>query len=347
MYNKKTKTSSQSVSDFSTEIKRIVNDLTENGETVTESTLKWILYEELPEYQSQLMEKYCDEAVPYSAFFDYAVTLEKVAIRNKKKECFFAHSATEQPVSMWKTYKVGETHLDRSLVTNTHCMWCGILGHSMTEKGKTVCKVKIAGKPQTELGKSFENIKKLSGKAMLLSEFPALSMNEFSFAFLDSGAFPNIIMNDSCVHNNIHPSSSFVYTATGEKVPTKLEGNGVIETDGNSLEIEQTKILKKIPYNLLSVGVICDQLDATIVFNKDDVKILSDSPNLDHINILGSAAQSGGTYQMFFAPSQSNLATCMNGKEEEEGLEKKVEEEPEGDPEAELIPPKKQKPYHP
>ena len=277
LYNEKTKTSSQSVSNFSTKIKRIVNNLTDNGETVTESTLKWILYEELPEYQSQLMEKYCDEAVPYSAFLNYVVTLEKVVIRNKKKEHSFAHSATEQPVSTWKTYKVGETHPDRSLVTNMHCMWCGILKHSMTKKGKTVCKAKIARKPQTELGKSFKNIKKLSDKVMLLSKFPALSMNEFSFALLDSGAFPNIMMNDSCVHDNIHPSSSFVYTATGEKVPTKLEENSVIETDGNSLEIGQTKILEKIPYNLLFVGVICDQLDTTIVFDKDSAKILSDS----------------------------------------------------------------------
>ena len=134
LYNEKTKTSSQSVSDFSTKIERIVNNLMDNGETVTESTLKWILYEGLPKYQSQLMEKYCDEAVPYSAFLDYVVTLEKVAIRNKKKECSFAHSTTEQPVSMWKTYKVGETHPDGSLVTNMHCMWCGILGHSMTKK---------------------------------------------------------------------------------------------------------------------------------------------------------------------------------------------------------------------
>ena len=164
---------------------------------------------------------------------------------------------------------------------------------------------------------------------MLLLEFPALSMNEFSFALLNFDAFYNIIMNDSCVHNNICPSSSFVYTATGEKVPTKLEENGVIETDGNSLEIGQTKILEKILYNLFSVGAICDQLDATIVFNKDGVKILSDSPNLDHIHILGSAAQSDRTYQMFFTPSQSNLATCMNGKEEEERLEKKVEKESE------------------
>ena len=170
-------------------------------------------------------------------------------------------------------------------------------------------------------------------------------MNESSFALLDSGAFSNIMMNDSCIHNNIHPSSSFVYTATGEKVPTKLEENSVIETDGNSLEIGQTKILEKIPYNLLFVGAICDQLDATIVFDKDSAKILSDSPNLNHINILGSAAQSGGIYQMFFAPSQLNLATYMNGKEEEEGLEKKVEEKPEGDPKAELMPLKKQKLY--
>ena len=108
---------------------------------------------------------------------------------------------------------------------------------------------------------------------MLLSEFSALSLNKSSFAFLDSGAFPNIMMNDSCIHNNIHPSSSFENTATDEKVPTKLEGNSVIEIDGNSLEIGQTKILEKIPYNLLSVGVICNQLDATIVFDKDSVKI--------------------------------------------------------------------------
>ena len=150
-----------------------------------------------------------------------------MTIRNKKKEHSFAHFATKQPVSTQKTYKVGETHPDRSLVINTYCMWCGILRHFMIKKDKTVCKVKIAQKPQTEFGKSFKNIKKLSGKVMLLSEFPALSMNEFSFALFDSGAFPNIMMNDFYVHNNIYPSSSFVYTATGEKVPTKLEGNGV------------------------------------------------------------------------------------------------------------------------
>mmetsp|Transcript_42296 Transcript_42296/g.59207 ORF Transcript_42296/g.59207 Transcript_42296/m.59207 type:complete len:80 (+) Transcript_42296:2570-2809(+) len=50
---------------------------------------------------------------------------------------------------------------------------------------------------------------------------------------------------------------------------------------------------------------------------------------------------------MFFAPSQSNLAACMNEKKEEEEFEKKVEEEPEGDPKAEPTPPKKRKPYRP
>ena len=86
LYNKKTKTSSQSVFDFSTKIERITNNLMDNGETITESTLKWILYEELPKYQSQLIEKYCNEAVPYFAFLNYTVTLEKVAIKNKKKD---------------------------------------------------------------------------------------------------------------------------------------------------------------------------------------------------------------------------------------------------------------------
>mmetsp|Transcript_42296 Transcript_42296/g.59204 ORF Transcript_42296/g.59204 Transcript_42296/m.59204 type:complete len:134 (+) Transcript_42296:2211-2612(+) len=91
---------------------------------------------------------------------------------------------------------------------------------------------------------------------------------------LKFNAFPNTRTNDSCIQDNIHLSPSFQNTATGEKVPTKLEGNGVIESDGNSLEIGRTKILENIPFYLLSVGAICDQLDATIVFDKDGAKTL-------------------------------------------------------------------------